>query len=94
MSMKLNKPRQPVVSDTTPTNSEVSRFIAEGDKRPGKAKSLMRTYRLQPAFLSILDSESSRTGRDNTAILKAALTAYANLSENEKNHWLLESAKI
>jgi hypothetical protein len=41
-----------------------------------------------------MEAEAGRTGRGNTDILKAALAAYASMNDNEKNHWLLESAKM
>ncbi|HHF8530982.1 TPA: CopG family transcriptional regulator, partial [Escherichia coli] len=42
----------------------------------------------------ILEAEAIRTGQSRTTVLKAALAAFDNLDENQKNHWLLESAKF
>lgn len=79
---------------SVPTSHEVARFIAEGDKRPAKGRAISRTYRLNQVFIDVMEAEAGRTGRGNTDILKAALAAYASMNDNEKNHWLLESAKM
>ncbi|EIJ9084853.1 TPA: stability/ partitioning determinant [Citrobacter freundii] len=92
--MKLKPPSVDLKSTETPSNYEVSRFINEGDKRPSKAKTVQRTYRLNPAFIDIMEAEALRTGLGNTDILKAALCAYSKMPENERNHWLLEFPKM
>ncbi|HGP4140779.1 TPA: ribbon-helix-helix protein, CopG family, partial [Enterobacter roggenkampii] len=51
-------------------------------------------FRLSEAFDDILEAEAIRTGQSRTTVLKAALAAFDNLDENQKNHWLLESAKF
>ncbi|WP_117051334.1 ribbon-helix-helix protein, CopG family, partial [Klebsiella pneumoniae] len=58
----------------------------------GKAK--LVNFRLSEAFDDILEAEAIRTGQSRTTVLKAALAAFDNLDENQKNHWLLESAKF
>ncbi|ENE6639065.1 stability/ partitioning determinant [Salmonella enterica] len=95
--MKLKKPQVDTPQPTTPppTSHEVARFIAEGDKRPSKgSRAISRTYRLNQAFIDIMEAEAMRTGRGNTDILKAALAAYSNMNDNDKNYWLLESSKL
>ncbi|CDO11617.1 unnamed protein product (plasmid) [Klebsiella pneumoniae] len=73
----------------------MARFIADGDKRPTKSgKSVSRTYRLNPVFIDIMETDAARTGQGNTDILKAALAAWQHMDENTKNHWLLEAAKL
>ncbi|WP_312698641.1 CopG family transcriptional regulator, partial [Escherichia coli] len=51
-------------------------------------------FRLSDGFESILEAEAVRTGQNKTTVLKAALAAFDNMDEAEKNRWILESAKI
>ncbi|EBP0440024.1 CopG family transcriptional regulator [Salmonella enterica] len=53
----------------------------------------MINFRASPVFHGIVANEVERTGQNQTTILRAALLAYEGLSESDKNHWLLESAK-
>ena len=92
--MTLNKPSVPKVSAETPTAHEVARFIADGDKRPAKGRAVSRTYRLNQVFIDVMEADAQRMGQGNTDIIKAALTAWNNMDDNTKNHWLLESAKM
>ena len=94
MAMVLNKPNLPAEATETPTAHEVARFIAEGDKRPAKGRAVSRTYRLNQIFIDVMEADAMRMGLGNTDILKAALTAWNSFSENEKNHWALESNKM
>jgi len=93
--MILKKPKVPLNdNDSAPSSQEVAKFIAEGDKRPGQGKAIPRTFRLNPAFIDIMEAEAARTGLGNTDVLKAALAAYSIMTDNEKNHWLLEAKKL
>ncbi|HBW1631591.1 TPA: stability/ partitioning determinant [Klebsiella quasipneumoniae] len=95
MSIKIKTPKIPTTTTDTPSAQEMARFIADGDKRPTKSgKSVSRTYRLNPVFIDIMETDAARTGQGNTDILKAALAAWQHMDENTKNHWLLESAKL
>lgn len=94
MSMILKKPSANLPQEETPTAHEVARFIADGDKRPGKGRAISRTYRLNPVFIDLMEAEALRTGQGNTDILKAALAAWNSMDDNTKNHWLLEAAKM
>ncbi|MGK7287875.1 stability/ partitioning determinant [Buttiauxella agrestis] len=76
MSMILKKPSANLPQEETPTAHEVARFIADGDKRPGKGRAISRTYRLNPVFIDLMEAEALRTGQGNTDILKAALAAW------------------
>ncbi|HBJ6904411.1 TPA: stability/ partitioning determinant [Salmonella enterica subsp. enterica serovar Wyldegreen] len=92
MAMILNKPAVNTVEN--PSAHEVARFIADGDKRPTKGRAVTRTYRLNPVFIDLVEADAQRTGQNNTDILKAALAAWSQLDDNQKNHWLLEAAKM
>lgn len=94
MAMTLNKPSVPTESAEVPTAHEVARFIADGDKRPAKGRAVSRTYRLNQVFIDVMEADAQRMGQGNTDIIKAALTAWHNMDDNTKNHWLLESAKM
>ncbi|MCT4708901.1 stability/ partitioning determinant [Enterobacteriaceae bacterium H11S18] len=94
MSMILNKPKVDDQTSDTPTPHEVARFISDGDKRPSKGRAVSRTYRLNQAFIDVMEADALRTGQGNTDILKAALAAWNNMDDNAKNHWLLEAAKM
>ncbi|EIK4671366.1 CopG family transcriptional regulator [Salmonella enterica] len=86
MSLILNKPKEPKER----TENE---FVAAANERPGKKKSDMINFRAPPAFHEIIANEAARTGQNQTTILKAALIAYERMDDNDKNYWLLESAK-
>lgn len=94
MAMILNKPIVDELQGETPTAHEVARFIADGDKRPIKSRTVSRTYRLNQIFIDVMEADAQRMGQGNTDILKAALTAWHNMDDNTKNYWLLESAKM
>lgn len=94
MSMILKKPSATVDQVATPTAHEVARFIADGDKRPTKGKAVSRTYRLNQAFIDVMEADAKLMGQGNTDILKAALAAWQSLDDNTKKHWILESAKM
>ncbi|ELB7112742.1 stability/ partitioning determinant [Salmonella enterica] len=80
--------------DEKPSAHEVARFIAEGDKRPSKGRAISRTYRLNQVFIDVMEADAQRMGQGNTDILKAALTAWNNMDDNTKYHWLLQSNKM
>lgn len=63
-------------------------------KEANTSKAKLVNFRLSEAFDDILEAEAIRTGQSRTTVLKAALAAFDNLDENQKNHWLLESAKF
>lgn len=94
MAITLNKPNIPMQQTESPSAHEVARFITDGDKRPTKGRAVSRTYRLNQVFIDVMEADAQRTGQGNTDILKAALTAWHNMDDNTKNHWLLESAKM
>ncbi|CAI2030703.1 Uncharacterised protein [Serratia fonticola] len=94
MSLKLNKPQPAAINDEAPSNHEVARFIADGDRRPDKGRAVSRTYRLNQVFIDVMEADAQRTGQGNTDILKAALAAWNSMDDNTKNHWLLEAAKM
>lgn len=94
MAMTLNKPKVDEQPAEAPTAHEVARFIADGDKRPAKGRAVSRTYRFNQVFIDVMEADAQRMGQGNTDILKAALTAWHNMDDNTKNHWLLESAKM
>ncbi|PWI77271.1 CopG family transcriptional regulator [Enterobacter sp. CGMCC 5087] len=91
MALKLNVPTIPD-GDKPATNTETARFIAGAIKKQGPKTKLVN-FRITERYDSILDTEAARTGMSRTSVLKAALAAYENLDENQKNYWLLESAK-
>lgn len=93
MALKLNTPKIPE-SNEPATNAETARFIAGANKKPVTAKAKLLNFRLNENFEGILESEAMRTGQSKTTVLKAALAAWDNMDENQRNHWLLESAKI
>ena len=91
MALKLNVPTIPD-GDKPATNTETARFIAGAVKKQG-SKPKLANFRLTARYDNILDTEVARSGMSRTSVLKAALAAYENLDENQKNYWLLESAK-
>lgn len=93
MALKLNTPKLPD-SNEPATNAETARFIAGANKKPIAAKAKLHNFRLSENFENILESDSMRTGQSKTTVLKAALAAWDNMDENQKNHWFLESVKI
>ncbi|PKB89350.1 stability/partitioning determinant [Ewingella americana] len=96
--MKLKKPafQTPLAEANAPETSpaNTARFIAAADRRPDTGKLTPATFRLPRPTTDTLEEEAARTGQNKTAILKAAIMAYGNLDENEKNKWLLESMKL
>ncbi|EGH9360797.1 stability/ partitioning determinant [Salmonella enterica] len=76
--------------------AQISRFIAEGDRRPSNTrdKPVPKNYRLQPVFIDIMQECAEKTGLKQTDILKAALAAFEKLDANEQNFWILESKKM
>lgn len=93
MALKLNTPKIPE-SNKPATNAETARFIAGASKKNATSKAKLLNFRLNENFEGILESEAIRTGQSKTTVLKAALAAWDNMDENQRNHWLLESAKI
>lgn len=91
MALKLNVPTIPG-GDKPATNTETARFIAGAIKKQGPKTKLVN-FRLAERYDNILDTEAARTGMSKTFVLKAALEAYESMDENQKNYWLLESAK-
>lgn len=93
MALKLNRP---VVQESQEpaTSAETARFISGATRKPAPAKAKLVNFRLAEAFENILEAESIRTGQNRTTVLKAALAAFDNLDEKQKNHWILESAKL
>lgn len=91
MALKLNVPTIPA-GDEPATTTETARFIA-GAMRKQSSKPKLANFRLTPRYDNILDTEVARSGMSRTAVLKAALSAYESLDDNQKNYWLLESAK-
>lgn len=65
----------------------------EGDHKPLVIKSKTAAFRLPGAILQLLEDESATTGQNKTAVLKAALLAFKETEQNQKNHWLLEAHK-
>lgn len=97
MSLQLKKPKidhQPTDKNEEISAQEVASFIVGGDKRPAKSRAIPRTFRLNAPFIDIMESEANRSGLGNTDVLKAALAAYANMNDGEKNHWILEAKKL
>jgi len=93
MALKLNRPNVEE-SQQPATRAETARFISGATRTPLVGKPKLMNFRLPGHFEEILESESQRTGQSKTTVLKAALAAFDNLDENQKNHWLLESAKL
>lgn len=93
MALKLNRPNIDE-SQQPATNAETARFISGATRAPVVGKPKLMNFRLPAYFEDILEAEAQRTGQSKTTVLKAALTAFDNLDENLKNHWLLESAKL
>lgn len=91
MALKLNVPTIPA-GDKPATNTETARFIADAVKKQG-TKTRLVTFKLTARYDSILDTEAARSGMSRASVLRAALTAYESMDENQKNFWLLESAK-
>lgn len=82
---------------TGSSNANVAKFISDGDRRPASGKSgkgLPKNFRLQQVFIDIMDEGATRTGLGQTDILKAALAAFQNMDDNQKNYWILESKKL
>lgn len=94
MALKLNLPKKLSDSNEPATNIEASRFIVEANNKPILAKAKLHNFRLNENFERIMEAESMRTGQSKTTVLKAALVAWDNMDENQRNHWLLESAKF
>lgn len=103
MALKLKLPTIPATDATTTNENEtsnsanVARFISDGDRRPASgqsAKSLPKNFRLQQVFIDIMDENAASTGLKQTDILKAALAAFHQLDDNQKNYWILESKKM
>ncbi|UCQ29632.1 CopG family transcriptional regulator (plasmid) [Edwardsiella tarda] len=93
MALKLNRPV--VTQSHEPASSaETARFISGANTNKQVSKAKLFNFRLPVAFDNIIETEATRTGQSRTTVLKAALAAFDNLDENQKNHWLLESAKI
>lgn len=102
--LKLKVPNIPVTAVAAPETNEsesrtgnVARFISEGDRRPAtgkQGKGLPKNFRLQQVFIDILDEGATSTGLGQTDILKAALAAYNQMDDNQKNFWILESKKM
>ncbi|HDL6704133.1 TPA: CopG family transcriptional regulator [Yersinia enterocolitica] len=93
MALKLKTPVVPATEEQA-TNAETARFISGANRKPATGKAKLVNFRLSETFDDILEAEATRTGQSRTTVLKAALAAFDNLDENQKNHWLLESAKI
>lgn len=93
MALKLKTPTVPA-TEVQATNAETARFISGATRKPTPGKAKLVNFRLSEAFDDILEAEAIRTGQSRTTVLKAALAAFDNLDENQKNHWLLESAKF
>ncbi|HBW0966171.1 TPA: CopG family transcriptional regulator [Escherichia coli] len=93
MTLKLNRPKLPETEGAA-TNADTARFISGANRRPSSGKGRLVNFRLSDGFESILEAEAVRTGQNKTTVLKAALAAFDNMDEAEKNRWILESAKI
>ncbi len=93
MALKLNRP---VVDESQEpaTSAETARFISGATRTPKAGKPKLINFRLPLYFDDILETESTRTGQARASVVKAALAAYEQMDENQKNHWLLEAAKI
>ncbi len=94
MTLKLKKPTVQTTDMHESNQGDTARFISLGDQRPDTGKLISSTYRLPRSAIDILEDEAKRIGQNKTMILKASILAYSNLSENEKNKWLLESMKL
>lgn len=94
MSLKLRRPDISPKAEGQVTNTETARFISGASKNVKNGKSKLTNFRLSKNFEDILEIEAMRTGQHKTTVLKAALLAYNNLDENQRNFWLLESAKF
>ncbi|WP_071819144.1 stability/ partitioning determinant [Erwinia tasmaniensis] len=75
-------------------NTNVARFISDGDRRPASGKALPKNFRLQQVFIDIMDEGATSTGLGHTDIVKASLAAFQQMDENQKNYWILESKKL
>ena len=93
MSIKLRRPDVSPNTEGQATNTETARFISGASRNTKSSKSKLTNFRLSKNFEDILETEAMRTGQHKTTVLKAALVAYNNLDENQRNFWLLESAK-
>lgn len=93
MALKLNRPNIDE-SQQPATSTETARFISGATRAPVVGKPKLMNFRLPAHFEEILETEAQRTGQSKTTVLKAALAAFDSLDENQKNHWLLESAKL
>lgn len=84
--LKLNKPTEkPIITE--------SAFVAGANDKPGKRKTDMINFRASPHFHEIIGTELERTGQDRTTILRAALLAYDELPQSERDRLLLASSK-
>lgn len=83
-----------VVAKVTSQLKHTTKPISEESRGQTQVRHRLLNFRLSPFFDDILENESTRTGQPRTTVLKAALAAYDQLDENQKNHWLLESAKL
>lgn len=92
--VKLIKPASTPEPANPASKGSTARFIADGDSRPTTRKAQPSNFRLPLEIINMLEEESEATGQSKTTVLKAAILAYhSQLSENEKNRWLLESAR-
>ncbi|MFN1150152.1 stability/partitioning determinant [Serratia liquefaciens] len=77
--------------DQDKSQGSTARFIAAGDSRPTVEKSRPSTFRLPVEIQLLLEAESTDSGQNKTAVLKAALLAFSQLDQNQKNNWLLSA---
>lgn len=91
--VQLRKPSAPAPAQAEAPQGSTARFIAQGDSRPVTKKTQPTNFRLTPEIIAILDEHSAQSGQNKTTILKAAILAYHNMTENERNTWLLEAPK-
>jgi len=96
--LKLKVPNIPMTADASPdessNNRSIAKFISDGDRRPATGKALPKNFRLQQVFIDIMDESATSTGLGHTDILKAALAAFQQMDENQRNFWILESKKL
>lgn len=83
-----------VVTEVTSKLNPSASHIPEENSNQLTAKARLLNFRLTEAYEKILEAEAQRTGQSKTTVLKAALAAFDNLDENQKDHWLLESTKF
>lgn len=87
MVLKIKKPQI-----ATPGN--VADFVKQGDKKVSGTRLTARAFKFEQTFIDIIDSEAEAMKHNKIEILKAGLAAFAAMSQEEKDYWLLQQRRM